>query len=441
MLGSSSHSHHREKYDPQPPPPPPPPRTAEQLHHHHQRQLLFTCAQLISCSDFSAAHRLTSFLSATSSPAGDSSDRLLHTFTRALHHHLRHHHPPQTTTNTNTTANNLAITYATMTATTTNCCNNDSFTFNHRYNDLNILQSSYLSLNQITPFIRFCHLTANQAILDAIDDDQSHNHQYIHIIDFDTMHGVQWPPLMQAIADRHLSSPTTTTIRLTCIGTDAETLKKTGDRLSDFANSLGLKFRFYPLLVKNENDVVELIHRLSDDVVFLPNETLAVNCVLYLHRHLNNRDDNVRLLLKKIKTMNPRVVTMAEIESDHNHPLFLSRFGAALKYYAAVFDSLDATLPPSSRERMEVERVWFGREIAAVVAAEGGERHERFRWWEVVMRNGGFEKVLFSRFAISQAKMLLRLHYPSEGYDVVVFDGCLWLGWRNQPLFSVSCWC
>lgn len=141
--------------------------------------------------------------------------------------------------------------------------------------------------------------------------------------------------------------------------------------------------------------------------------------------------------------MNPRVVTMAEIESNHNHPLFLSRFGEALKYYTAVFDSLEATLPPNSRERMEVEQVWFGREIADVVAAEGEkrrERHERFRSWEVMMRNGGFENVSLSQFAISQAKLLLRLHYPSEGYNLVVFNDSFCLGWRNQPLFSVSSW-
>ncbi|KVI10285.1 scarecrow-like protein 18 [Cynara cardunculus var. scolymus] len=413
MVGSSSHSHHQEEYNSQLDPPP---RTAEHHHHHHthMHQLLLYCAQLISSSDFSAAHRLISFLSAISSPAGDSSDRLVHSFTKALSlrlHHLRRHHPPQTTINTITTP-----------TPTTRCCKDDD----------TILQKSYLSLNQITPFIRFSQLTANQAILDAID--QSHHHQFIHIIDFDTMHGVQWPPLMQAIAERHPPP----SLRLTATGTNPDILRKTGDRLSKFANSLGLKFRFHPILLPNEDNTHDLIDHLST-VVLHPNETLAVNCVLYLHRLLKNRD-NLCSLLKKIKTMNPRVVTMAEIESNHNYPSFMSRFGEALKYYAAVFDSLEATLPPNSQERMEVEEVWFGREIADVVAAEG-ERHERFRSWEMMMiRNGGFEKVSWSSFAISQAKMLLRLHYPSEGYKLVVVDDCFCLGWRNQPLFSVSSW-
>ncbi|KAI3754046.1 hypothetical protein L2E82_26148 [Cichorium intybus] len=417
MLGSSAHSNYQAlDVDPSPPP-----RTADQLHCHRQhtdiRQILLCCAQLISRSDFSAAHRLTCFLSANSSPYGDSSERVIHSFTKALslrlHHLLRHCLPPVPT----------------------GCCN-DFCRYLDRYDD-GILQSSYLSLNQITPFVRFSHLTANQAILEAIDP--SHHPRYIHILDFDIMHGVQWPPLMQAIADRY--PPPTPTLRITSTGTNLDDLRRTGDRLSDFAHSLGLSFRFHPLLLPNVDNVDDLVYHLSA-VILLPDEILAVNCVLYLHRLLKNRE-TFFLLLRKIKTMNPKVITLAEQEASHNHPLFLSRFGEALNYYTAVFDSLEATLPPNSRERMEVEQVWFGREIADVVAAEGEnrrERHERFRSWEVMMRSAGFANVALSPFAVSQAKLLLRLHYPSEGYNLEVVNDSFFLGWRNQLLFSVSSW-
>ncbi|KAL4554623.1 hypothetical protein LXL04_037220 [Taraxacum kok-saghyz] len=425
MLGS--HSQRQDLHiDPSLPPQPPRDATDHHLHHHphhHRqqmdiRQLLSCCAQQISRSDFSAAHRLISFLSANSSPTGDSTDRLVHYFTNALalrlhHHHLRHHPPPLLT----------------------DSCN-DYFTYVDRYDDA-ILQKSYLSLNQITPFVRFSHLTANQAILEAIDP--VHHPKHIHILDFDIMHGVQWPPLMQAIAERY---PTPTpTLRITSTGTDLDNLRRTGDRLSNFAHSLNLNFRFHPLVVPNEDNVDDIIYRLSA-VILLPNEILAVNCVLYLHRLLKDRESFL-LLLRKIKTMNPKVVTLAEKEANYNNPLFLSRFSEAVNYYTAVFDSLEATLPPNSRERMEVEQVWFGREIADVVAAEGEkrrERHERFRSWEVVMRSAGFSNFPVSGFAVAQAKLLLRLHYPSEGYSLQVLNDCFFLGWQNQPLFSVSAW-
>nr|GMD76703.1 scarecrow-like protein 18 [Ipomoea batatas] len=48
------------------------------------RQFLISCAELISRSDFSAAHRLISFLASNTSPFADSSERLVHQFTRAL---------------------------------------------------------------------------------------------------------------------------------------------------------------------------------------------------------------------------------------------------------------------------------------------------------------------------------------------------------------------
>lgn len=356
------------------------------------RELLLSCAELISRSDFSAAHRLIGILLSNSSPYGDSTERLVHQFTKALS--LRLHRffpaPPE------------------------------------NYDDA-LLRSSYLSLNQITPFIRFSQLTANQAILEAIDGQQS-----IHILDFDIMHGVQWPPLMQAVAER-FPPPT---LRITGTGADLDTLRRTGDRLAKFAHSLGLRFQFHPLILLPNEDPISV----TSSILILPDETLAVNCVHYLHRV--NRD-RLHLFLRRVKSMGPAVVAVAEREANHNHPIFQQRFAEAVEHYAAVFDSLEATLPPGSRERLAVEQVWFGREIVDIVAAEGEnrrERHERFRSWEVMLQSTGFVNCPLSPFALSQARLLLRLHYPSEGYQLHIFNDSFFLGWQNQLLFSVSSW-
>lgn len=377
------------------------------------RQLLISCAELISRSDFSAANRLLTILSTNSSPFGDSTERLVHQFTRALSLRLNRYISSATNFLTPNASSNVV----------------------ESSNDSALLQSSYLSLNQVTPFIRFSQLTANQAILEAINDNQ----QAIHIVDFDINHGVQWPPLMQALADRYPPP----TLRITGTGNDLDTLRRTGDRLAKFAHSLGLRFQFHPLLITNNNDN-DHDPSIISSIVLLPDETLAINCVFYLHRLLKDRE-KLRIFLHRIKSMNPKVVTLAEREANHNHPLFLQRFVEALDYYAAVFDSLEATLPPSSRERMTVEQVWFGREIIDIVAAEGDkrrERHERFRSWEVMLRSCGFSNVALSPFALSQAKLLLRLHYPSEGYQLSVSStsNSFFLGWQNQPLFSISSW-
>ncbi|XP_028081242.1 scarecrow-like protein 18 [Camellia sinensis] len=374
----------------------------------HMRQLLISCAELISGSDLAAAHRLITILSANSSPFGDSTERLVHQFTKSL---------------------SLRLSRYTATATTAARASSSAVNVPDSESDEAVVQSSYLTLNQVTPFIRFSHLTANQAILEAIDGQAA-----IHILDFDIMHGVQWPPLMQAIAER-FPLPS---LRITGTGQDLEMLRRTGDRLSKFAHSLGLRFQFHPLLLFNTDDPTSV----AAAVLLLPDETLAVNCVLYLHRLLKDRD-KLRLFLQRIKAMNPRVVTVAEKEANHNHPLFMNRFIEAVDHYTALFDSLEATLPPNSRERLVVERVWFGREIEDIVAAEGDrrrQRHERFRSWEVMLRSSGFNNVPLSPFALSQAKLLLRLHYPSEGYQLHTLNDSFFLGWQNQLLFSVSSW-
>lgn len=151
----------------------------------------------------------------------------------------------------------------------------------------------------------------------------------------------------------------------------------------------------------------------------------------------------VRQFLRAVRAMNPAVVTVAEREANHNSPIFLQRFMEALDYYTSVFESLEATLPPANRERLAVEQVWLGREIADVIAGEGEgrrERSQRFERWEGLMRSAGFGSRALSPFAVSQARLLLRLHYPSEGYMLKMVKDSFFLGWQNKPLFSLSSW-
>ncbi|KAI0502393.1 hypothetical protein KFK09_017342 [Dendrobium nobile] len=375
------------------------------LHHHppSPRYLLLRCAELIHRADHPAARRAVSLLSATTSPFGDSADRIAHQFTLAL---------------------SLRLDRVSLLPSPSPTESSDA------------TQSSYLSLNQITPFLRFAHLTANQAILEAIE-----GHRHIHILDFDTSHGLQWPPFLQAIAER--SDPSDPpSIRITGTGSDLSVLRRTALRLHSFAASLHLPFQFHPLLVPPSTAASATNTDISGGATAFhlrPGETLAVNCVLFLNNLLKSdgfRDAHA--FLRSVRALNPVVVTLAEREASHSSPMFKERFAEALEHYTAVFESLEATLPPTSGERMTVERVWFGREIAGVVS--GDDKHERFERWEEMMKAAGFVPVPLSAFALSQARLLLRLHYPAEGYRLQVVRGSCFLGWKSKPLFSVSSW-
>jgi hypothetical protein len=78
-----------------------------------------------------------------------------------------------------------------------------------------------LALNQVPPFIQFAHLTANQALLEALAGEC-----YVHIVDLDIVHGLQWPPFMQALADlRADQGPSLPQLCITGIGKDYKFLR------------------------------------------------------------------------------------------------------------------------------------------------------------------------------------------------------------------------
>ncbi|KAL3696048.1 hypothetical protein R1sor_010124 [Riccia sorocarpa] len=379
------------------------------------RELIFECAQAVSRRDLDRSLGILGYLAAEVLPEhGDSGERVGSYFTRALAHRMSR----QIMVTGSSSSSSSSSSYASHLG---------------LLNSLRIpdppsqqeIHAAYLALNRVTPFLRFAHLTANQAIVEEIEGEE-----IVHLIDFEIMQGVQWPPLMQALAERSGGPPH---LRLTGIGSSADILRQTGNRLADFARTLNLPFEFLPLVVSSVEEVTTRMFSKREG------EVVAVNCVLQLNRLLQRGPDMLKSFLEMIHTLRPKVFTLAEREASHNQTQFLDRFAEAYRHYAALFDSLEATLPPKSPDRLTVEEVWFGREIANIVSCDGSdrvERHERFEQWREIMESAGFHPLPPSTFALAQAKLLLRLHYPSEGYRLFETDDCLRLGWQEQPLFT-----
>ena len=76
-------------------------------------------------------------------------------------------------------------------------------------------------------------------------------------------------------------------------------------------------------------------------------------------------------LLRMIKSLSPKVVTLAEQESNTNTTAFFQRFVETLEYYLAMFESIDVTLPRNSKERINVKQHCLARDIVNVIACEG----------------------------------------------------------------------
>ena len=290
-------------------------------------------------------------------------------------------------------------------------------------------------LYEICPYLKFGYMAANGAIADACK-----NEDRIHIIDFQIAQGTQWMTLLQALAARPGGAPH---VRITGIDDPVskyargDGLEAVGRRLAAISAKFNIPVEFH--------GVPEFAPDITRDMLNVrTGEALAVNFPLQLHHtpdesvDVNNPRDE---LLRMIKSLSPKVVTLVEQESNTNTTPFFHRFVETLDYYLAMFESIDVTLPRNSKERINVEQHCLARDIVNIIACEGKERverHELFGKWKSRLTMAGFRQYPLSTYVNSVIKSLLRCY--SEHYNLVEKDGAMLLGWKDRNLISASAW-
>ncbi|XP_057505962.1 DELLA protein SLR1-like [Actinidia eriantha] len=290
----------------------------------------------------------------------------------------------------------------------------------------------YHHFYEASPYLKFAHFTANQAILEAFD-----GHDCVHVIDFNLMQGLQWPALIQALALRPGGPPL---LRLTGMGPPSsdgrDSLREIGLRLAELAHSVNVQFAFRGVAASRLEDVKPWMLQVG------PKEAVAINSIMQLHRLLVSdptRRSPIEDVLGWIRNLNPKVMTVVEQEANHNQPEFLDRFTEALHYYSTMFDSLETC---STQPDKALAEIYIQREICNVVCCEGlarVERHESLAKWRTRLSGAGFKPLHLGSNAFKQASMLLTL-FSAEGYCVEENEGCLTLGWHSRPLIAVSAW-
>ncbi|XP_019194100.1 PREDICTED: scarecrow-like protein 21 isoform X2 [Ipomoea nil] len=299
----------------------------------------------------------------------------------------------------------------------------------------NELFSYMYLLYEVCPFFKFGYLSANGAIVDAMKDEER-----VHIIDFQISQGTQWITLIHALAARPGGPP-----QICITGIDDSTsahargggLEIVGKRLSTLAESCKVPFEFRPVAASCADVKIEHLN-------VRPGEALAVNFPLVLH-HMPDEDVGTQnhrdRLVRMVRSLFPKVVTLVEQESDTNKVPFFPRFVETLNYYLAVFESIDVALPRDHKERINVEQHCLAREVVNILACEGEERverHEVLEKWRSRFSMAGFTPYPLSSSVNATIKTLLENY--CKDYTLEERDQALYLGWMNRALVASCAW-
>ncbi|KAK4395977.1 protein SCARECROW [Sesamum angolense] len=353
--------------------------------------LLLQCAEAVSADNLEEANRMLLEISQLATPFGTSAQRVAAYFSEAMSARI--------------VSSCLGI-YAAL----------PTVPHSHK------MASAFQVFNGISPFVKFSHFTANQAIQEAFEREDR-----VHIIDLDIMQGLQWPGLFHILASRPGGPPF---VRLTGLGNSKEALEATGKRLSDFAEKLGLPFEFSPVAEKVGNLNPERLN-------VRKREAVAVHWLQHSLYDVTGSDTNTLWLLQRLC---PKVVTVVEQDLSHAGS-FLGRFVEAIHYYSALFDSLGACYGEESEERHVVEQQLLSREIRNVLGVGGPSRsgEVKFNNWREKLQQSGFKGISLAGNAAAQATLLLGM-FPSDGYTLVEDNGALKLGWKDLCLLTASAW-
>ncbi|XXG50501.1 hypothetical protein AAC387_Pa02g4500 [Persea americana] len=419
-------------------------------------QLLFSCATHVSTGSLDNANLCLEQISLLASPDGDSMQRVAAYFTEALADRI---------------LKSWRGLYKALNSTRIQSVS-EEFLVRRLFFDL-------------CPFLKLAFVISNQAIVEAIQGEKM-----VHIIDLHSAEPAQWVALLQALSIRPDGPPH---LRITGIHEQKEVLERTAVVLTDEAEKLDIPFQFNPVVCKLQNlnleslriktgealaisSILQLHSLLAPDndgqqKAMTPSSSMCMNSI-QVQKIIQRNQSTLGELIEKDNMLNghnpspdsaswsptsaakmesflaslwclsPKIVVVAEQESNHNGSTLMERLLEAIHFYGSLFDCLESTVSRASIDRMKVEKMLFGEEIKNIIACEGADRkkrHEKLRKWTQRLDLAGFGKVGLSHFALLQARRLLQ-SYGCEGYRIKEENGACIICWQDRALFSVSAW-
>lgn len=280
------------------------------------------------------------------------------------------------------------------------------------------------------PFSQVVEFAGIQAIIEKLNESRK-----IQIIDLGIRKGSQWTILMQALESRR-ECPVEI-LKITAIGTTMKhLLEQTGERLKSFAESMNIPFSFNIVMV---SDMLQLNR---DQFELDEEETIAVYSKFAL-RSMIPQPKQLEALMRVIRSLNPIVMVVTEVEANHNAKSFVSRFTEALFWFSAFFDCLETYMKREDPNRMVMEGLYFRHGIRNIVAAEGEERKVRnvkIEVWRAFFKRFGMVEEELSMSSKYQAELVAKRFASGEFCSLEMNGNSLLCGWRGTPLQSLSVW-
>ncbi|KAD7477589.1 hypothetical protein E3N88_00725 [Mikania micrantha] len=287
----------------------------------------------------------------------------------------------------------------------------------------------------IFPYVRFAHLTAGSAIIEAVPSHVD----MVHIIDFDICEGIQWPPVIEAIA-RIKKSMIITSIKLDHQDQDSQ-FYQTSWHLCNFARSLGLDLKVQEMGMTQM--VKEMDERRSQS------EFIAFNCMIgLLHMGRTTKTTQVMSFLTIAKGLLEKkegIITLGddlETERMINYSDFSSFFIKNLEHYKALYESMEWGFPRYLNEaRIAMESLF----VAPFVSSKSWfqkwkERRERVVFDMNFQKGFGLKGVRMSMENWNEAMEMVKVGETSYRIRIGENENEMVLEWKGIPLVRVCAW-
>ncbi|MCO5582379.1 hypothetical protein L7F22_036274 [Adiantum nelumboides] len=136
---------------------------------------------------------------------------------------------------------------------------------------------------RLTPYVKIMHYFANQNILKAAERASR-----LHILDYGISYGMQWPCLINALADRKGGPPFLVITGIECSKPGQNSLKwlhESGKRLASYARTCNVPLQFHAIVSDSWEDIDHTSLHLQES------EVLVTNCMKRLRHHADESVD------------------------------------------------------------------------------------------------------------------------------------------------------